>query len=285
MSLHIGVNLVDKTHYWKNEFDSWDGQLLGCEADAEAMEQLAKAQGFTTKKLLTQDATRANVIQQIEQAAAELKAGDYFFLTYSGHGSQVKDISRDEFENNDLSKMKIDSKDETWCLYDKQLIDDELHRLWTTFKKGVRILIFSDSCHSGTVSKTIGDEMPIAPPGIGFRMMPKSGLTVTYMKHAEFYDSLQSEQGANPSIDARVVLISGCQDDELSREDQSPDSPGGLFTKSMVKAWKFGGFSNHHDLFQMVQAFLKDTPQNPNYHAFGNEEDTTFETSKPLVLR
>jgi hypothetical protein len=42
--------------------------------------------------------------------------------------------------------------DETWVCYDRQLIDDQLYELWGKFKASVRILVLSDSCHSGTVS-------------------------------------------------------------------------------------------------------------------------------------
>ena len=37
-------------------------------------------------------------------------------MTYSGHGGQIEDVSGEE----------EDKKDETWCLYDGELIDDEV---------------------------------------------------------------------------------------------------------------------------------------------------------------
>ena len=46
---------------------------------------------------------------------------------------------------------EADKQDETWCLYDGQLIDDELYFELSKFAPGVRILVLSDSCHSGTV--------------------------------------------------------------------------------------------------------------------------------------
>ena len=43
----------------------------------------------------------------------------------------------------------MDDTDEGWCLYDKFIRDkDFLHHL-KLFKKGVRIVIVSDSCFSG----------------------------------------------------------------------------------------------------------------------------------------
>ena len=74
----------------------------------------------------------------------ELEAGDIFFVTYSGHGGQVPDLNDED---------ETDGSDETWLAYDRQIVDDELYELWAKFKPGVRILVLSDSCHSGSVNK------------------------------------------------------------------------------------------------------------------------------------
>ena len=84
-SLHIGLNAVDP-----KEYSGWDGQLTACEFDANDMQALAKAQGFSkVTKRLTKKATRNRVLADIKAAAAKLKPNDIFFLTYSGHGGQV----------------------------------------------------------------------------------------------------------------------------------------------------------------------------------------------------
>ena len=77
----------------------------------------------------------------------ELKSGDYFFLSYSGHGGQLSDVNRRR------SSLTNDHYDETWCLYDREFVDDELNVCLRDFKEGVRIFVLSDSCHSGTVVK------------------------------------------------------------------------------------------------------------------------------------
>ena len=41
-----------------------------------------------------------------------------------------------------------DGFDETGCLYDGELIDDELYAALANFAAGVRIFVLSDSCHS-----------------------------------------------------------------------------------------------------------------------------------------
>ena len=148
ISLHIGVNRLDPTKYplIQNSPDDpagWVGTLTACEKDAKDMSQIAKENGFESTVLLTEDATSENVIKAMQHAAANLEAGDMFFLTYAGHGGQLPDHSGDE----------RDGVDETWCLHDRQFLDDEQYALYSDFKEGVRVLILSDSCHSGTVSR------------------------------------------------------------------------------------------------------------------------------------
>ena len=160
ISLHIGLNSVDATHY-----QGWEGKLAACEADAKDMAKLAKAQKFKGATLLTKAATSAAVIGGIQDAASKLHTGDIFFLTYSGHGGQVPDTNGDETE---------DGFDETWVLYDRELIDDELYALWGSFEVGVRIAVLSDSCHSGSVLRFTGvrSATPCDKPSSGGRPSP-----------------------------------------------------------------------------------------------------------------
>ena len=146
LSLHIGVNICSGDHY-----GGWEGPLQFCEADAESALEIAKSLPFKESiPLMTKAATRDAVIQGIKDAARNLESGDLFFLTYAGHGGQIRDTNNDE----------ADGADETWCLYDGQLLDDELDMLWSDFKPGVRILVLSDSCHSGTVTRDL-DANPV----------------------------------------------------------------------------------------------------------------------------
>src|SRR6267142_3078276 len=115
ISIHIGLNRVDPVHY-----GGWDGELTACEFDAKDMRALARAQGFTTHMLLTTAASTAAVTRAMTQAAAALLGGDMLLLTYSGHGGQMPDTNHDE----------ADRQDETWVLYDRELVDDELYSLW-----------------------------------------------------------------------------------------------------------------------------------------------------------
>ena len=135
LSLHLGLNSVSPAHY-----GGWSGELTACEFDANDMAAIARASRMKPTVLLTRRATRANALAAIQSASKSLKAGDLFFLTYSGHGGQVPDVTGEE----------QDKKDETWCLFDGELIDDELYLELSKFAEGVRVLVLSDSTSTRT---------------------------------------------------------------------------------------------------------------------------------------
>jgi len=135
-AIAIGLNSVDPAHY-----GGWSGELSGCEPDARDMQTIAQSQGLNVEMLLTAQATCDAVLSKLDDLAKQLKSGDLLVVSYSGHGGQAPDLNGDE----------TDGLDETWCLYDGQILDDELYGAWMKFQPGVRILAFSDSCHSGTV--------------------------------------------------------------------------------------------------------------------------------------
>ena len=278
-SLHIGLNAVDPKHY-----GGWSGELVACEFDAKDMTALAKVQKLKPSTLLTKKATRANVLKGIRAAAKLLGAGDLFFLTYSGHGGQIPDVTGEE----------DDKKDETWCLYDGELIDDELYNELGRFTKGVRIIVLSDSCHSGTVVRA---RVPETVAGIGrSKMMPPSVAMRTYTTHQAFYDKLQRQiasdarsvrdvdpdaalaqlhAGATERLTrlaaktkAAVILISGCQDNQTSLDGDH----NGAFTEQLLRVWDAGRFRPKDGTYLNFHAAIKagmPSTQTPNLFTLG----------------
>jgi hypothetical protein len=274
LSLHIGLNGVSGAAY-----GGWDGPLAACEFDANDMAALAKKQGMTSTLLLTKKATRAATLAAMRGAAKALASGDLFFLTYSGHGGQVPDVTGEE----------ADKKDETWCLYDGQLIDDELYFELSRFKAGVRILVLSDSCHSGTVTREAA--MPLATiPTQRPKLMPEAVAMRTYRDHQAFYDKLQRDvaaaagkpvvdpdtaiaqvaasgrlSGIVAKFDPAVILVSGCQDNQTSMDGEH----NGAFTEQLLKVWNQGGFQgNYANFHARIRARMPAT-QSPNLFTLG----------------
>jgi hypothetical protein len=270
----MGLNLVDPKHY-----GGWSGELSACEADAEDMASIAKSKRFEVKTLLTKVATRTQVTRSILNAAKKLKSGDIFMLSYSGHGGQLPDLNNDE----------PDAQDETWCLYDGELVDDELYALFGRFARGVRILVFSDSCHSGTIVKIAYYQgtAAVRSSGIGsqavrYRFMPPDVALRTYRNNRKFYDQLLKNiklRDAKAAVKASVLLISGCQDNQLSSDGDF----NGLFTAQLLRVWKNGTFKGNYKGFH--KAILRRMPpdQTPNYFWAG-QQDVTFETQRPFTI-
>jgi hypothetical protein len=283
LSLHIGLNSVDPTHY-----DGWPGQLRACEADANSMRAIADSQGFRSITLLTQQATADRVKAEISNAAQRLVSEDVFLISYSGHGGQVPDTNGGDED---------DGLDETWVLYDRMLIDDELYSLWAGFKPGVRIVVLSDSCHSGTVLKEMitpknvtglfrslglsdyaGDDE--ADESKLFRAMPLDVQERTYRNHQRLYDEIQKNTpvGDRTAIESSVILISGCQDNQLSLDGIQ----NGLFTGTLLQVWDNGNFAGGYSQFH--QAIKRRMPpvQTPNLFIVG-AQSASFEASKPFT--
>ena len=266
-SLHIGLNHVDPDQY-----GGWDGELAGCINDANDMQKIAEDRGFTTEMLIDGDAKIGNVKDKLDQYAAELGDGDFLFLTYSGHGGQVPDQNGDE----------IDGYDETWCLYDTELVDDSLYGALCTFKQGVRIFIMSDSCHSETVAR----RMP-GPDRIGVRearrafvdeqagprskRAPLEYTTAEYEKNKDKYAAQQTwwtprQMPANSP--AKVLLISGCKDEQTSMDGDG----NGAFTEAFLKVWKKHGNDYqkaYKDLQLEVLAAIVNSDQEPQIFSYG----------------
>ena len=273
ISLHIGLNRVSAAAY-----GGWDGPLAACEFDANDMAAIAKSKGVRSTVLLTRKGTRANVLAGLRSAAKALKTGDLFFLTYSGHGGQVPDVSGDE----------ADKQDETWCLYDGQLIDDELYFELSRFAAGVRILVLSDSCHSGTVTRAAPPVL--ATPHQRPKLMPAAVAMRTYREHQAFYDKLQLDVAkaagkaamdpdtalANVAASGRltaivksfkpaVVLISGCQDNQTSMDGDH----NGAFTEELLKVWNHGAFKGGYGSFHARIKAALPASQSPNLFSLG----------------
>ena len=290
MSLHIGVDKLDPSCYplkpphpdWP---DGWDGPLKGCEKDARDMQAIAQSQGFDTTILLTQDATADRVVAEIRRAAERLSAGDIFMLTYAGHGGQVLDRSGDE----------ADREDETWCLYDRHLIDDELYSLYSGFAAGVRILVFSDSCHSGTVTRG-GAETTERP----VRAMPRGSVYQIYKAREDFYNDIQDRIKAEgpKEVRASIRLLSACQDNQ----EATGGEENGAFTAAVKRAWNDGKFTGTYvQFFEAVKEELRaafkaegeargsvessadEEYQVPNYFAEG-ADDQDFDRQRPFSI-
>jgi len=82
--------------------------------------------------------TGENIRKELSAMCANAQPGDYIFMHFSGHGTQVPSAEED------------DGKNEAICPTDMNLIvDDDLRDIANTCKKGVNFTLLTDCCHSG----------------------------------------------------------------------------------------------------------------------------------------
>jgi hypothetical protein len=277
LSLHIGVNRLDPGKY---------PGVVGLQApenDAQELAALARARGFTPTVLLSEEATTARVLAEIRRAGLELRTGDLFFITFSGHGSLIPDYNGDHYPRR---------TDQAFCLYDRMLVDDEVVDLWPTFADRVRVVLLIDSCYSGTSqkaeaeyrSKKAGEfrsgarEDPLArlatrsagADEVRIRALrPAQHPAVVRVQEAELR---QVTTGLNikhaiENTRASVLRLAACRGDQVSLEM----GQHGLFTRTLIDLWNDGRFSGtYRDLID--QAARRTSPyQEPTLDYYGDD--------------
>lgn len=232
-ALCIGINNYPGTHM----------DLAGCVNDANAWEAELKARGFEVSKLLDAQATKAAMEQALQAVVGGAASGDIVVITFSGHGTYVPDISGDE----------VDGLDEGLCPYDIQtgggaLLDDEIHRIFAARKGGVRLVLISDSCHSGTVTRAAAPD-PDADDVPRPRFLPMGNwLPADQLPRGASgkpLASVQAPSGASPlgkAMSRRFgdLLLSGCKEgpNNFSYDARIAGKPTGAFTYYALKALK-----------------------------------------------
>jgi hypothetical protein len=234
IAIHIGVNQPASPR---------QARLSLSEENAWKMAELSYQAGYGAIHLLRgADATCAAVRSLLSAAAGALKPRHTLLVSFSGHGRRVPDMNRDE----------RDGWDETWCLHDANLVDDELLEIWKIAATGARVLVVSESCFAGGMR--YGDdvlaERPQAPyrpvyrtPGPVLRGVPQYAATAPRI----------STPAHDEGIRASVLVLAGASETQTARE--------GLYTRCMLELWSGGEF---RESFQVLQQRLRERVQNEN---------------------
>ena len=230
-ALCIGINNYPGTHM----------DLQGCVNDANDWTAALDARGFKVVSLTDDKATKAAMVQAMSDLIAKASKGDSLVITFSGHGTYQPDTDGDE----------ADGLDEALCPYDLQtngaaLIDDEIKTLFATRKAGVRIVLISDSCHSGTVTRAAkaekdADSRPrFMPMGnwLPDKLLPKN-------RAGKPAATILAPSGSTPLLGAYSrllgdLLLAGCKEgpNNYSYDARINGRYNGAFTYYALKALK-----------------------------------------------
>jgi hypothetical protein len=272
-SLNIGLNSIDTTKY-KGKYQP----LRNAENDAEYYYQIASQNDFSCIKLLGKDATSINLLDNIKLIADKMAENDLLFISYSGHGTRVKDLNTDE----------DDGYDEALVLYDRLFIDDEFQLCWNRFKEGVRIFFVNDSCYNGTVSKVFSlhpTTSELLWPDHILRGVDTNESNIDFENNLAYFKSIKLGTDATSVTKAKcsIIHIGSCQDNQLS-DDGAITDKNGKFTLAVRKIYDGGNFKGSYKSF--FDIVIQEMPpwQTPNWDTDAGKNDDEFIKSSFLKI-
>ena len=239
--------------------------LRGCVNDVRDMASTLNALAIVravpaAMRILTDArATRANILAGLKWLVTGAKKGDVLVFYYSGHGSQIVDVSGDE----------VDHKDETICPHDfataGMIKDDDFRAIFSTLPAGVNLDVFLDSCHSGTGTRdlllqaSVPAELAVTaryiepPIDYGFFIETNPELTTQgILKPATGERELVVVPGLNH------VLWAGCRANQTSEEASVGGVIRGIFTYAFCKTLRAAGTTiTRARLDALVSGYIK----------------------------
>lgn len=184
-----------------NDYPGVGDDLRGCVNDARAWAAVLSAQfdfpAGDVRLLLDRDATKAGILAGLDALLAGTRSGDVLALTISSHGTYVADTSGDE---------EVDEAICPWDMRTELLLDDELREKLSGLKRGVRLTVVSDSCHSGSLTRLAGDDQRprfVRPSRLGLPELDRP-------------EAARPRGVPIPESKMKEILVSGCTDRQTS---------------------------------------------------------------------
>lgn len=207
-------------------------QLNGCINDVINIQKFLQSRlGYNNFVMLTDDTpvkpTRANILNQINILVRKLKSGDEAWVHFSGHGTLVRDRSRDEESGYDCCFAPIDYNIAGF------ISDDTIRsNLVQRVPRGAKLYIVLDTCHSGT-----GSDLRFKYDDSSYLINPNPEVKPpTYVPSEWLLRQTSYEFKKYPRTAGEVYCISGCQDYQQSGDTfiESDQMYGGVLTSTML---------------------------------------------------
>ncbi|MCV9965325.1 caspase family protein [Pararhizobium sp. BT-229] len=217
-------------------------------------------------RILTDDkARRTTILSTIDDwLISGTEPGDRIYLYFSGHGLQVKDVSKDEEDGMDeaLSTYDIKAGETDWT---NVILDDDLEALLERMK-GRAVTLVVDACHSGTISRSLSAEQLSGMKGARYLPRPfatalKNKVTRGLRIDLGVVDKpAKLTEGGVTAWSAAAPYQVAWDDVRLPIEDRH-----GVFTSAYVAGYKpsesdgnSNGLVSNAELFQYVTEKSKD---------------------------
>ena len=210
-----------------NDYPGTGSDLRGCVNDARDWQLELERRGFQATLMVDKKATRQAMAGEMQRLIGDAKYGDVLVITYSGHGTWVPDADGDEPDRRDEALVPWDIREAG------PLLDDDLFEIFSERDRGVRLVMISDSCHSGTVAKFAPQPLDGQRGRTRF-LAPASFLSQSAQAAAERVAGTISRAKSRST----ALLLAGCRDTEYSYDAEFNNKPNGAYTFVALQALK-----------------------------------------------
>jgi len=162
--------------------------------------------------------TRDNILDYLSKLYQDVKPGEKILIYYSGHGSNVRTSSKDEYDQNFDQAMNV--------MNNQIVTDNEINDFITkNIPEKAEIFLIFDCCHSGDI------------------------VDLKYKLKGERFCPIRKSL---PDLDNNIVLISGC-----AFTQSTTDAPkGGAFTNRFLDVIKNDKKVSYVDMYKTLQKNL-----------------------------
>jgi hypothetical protein len=214
--LGIGINYTGTSN-----------ELNGCINDVNNTEKFFRKKFPDLQSTFLTDTTvkkptRDTILTELKRLLSLCASGDTFILHFSGHGTSIQDQDNDEKDKKDECIVPLDLK---------VITDDELQTLLVAYvKPNVFVFGLLDSCFSGTV------------------------LDLPYTYFSSSIPLKKNNKKIQPK--GKVIMISGCRDDQTSADAYLNNSFNGAMTWAFLNSYPSS--SDWIGLVEKMRIQLKD---------------------------
>jgi hypothetical protein len=210
-ALLIGIN-----------YRNTDNELTGCINDINELKNiLVKKCGYEDIMLVSEDEkikpTKNNILKSLKNIINESEKCTEIWIHYSGHGTSVPDLNKDEADGYDEVLVPLDFQSNGF------IIDDDLNLIISKTKCNTYVTF--DCCHSG------------------------SALDLYYnlsIQKNKLIQSYELSQKRKKTSNNNIFMISGCMDDQTSEENQNQAGGNfiqmGAMTSTLIKVLQKNNF-------------------------------------------
>ena len=246
---------------------TFSSQLEGSANDVVLMKKVLQEKGFAARhiQVLSEKSvlpTRRNILDALKGLTRQVRAGDFVFLYFAGHGSQQPvSPSAQHHEPDGLDEIFLPRDIGLWNdqlgTVKNVIVDNELTPYMTALRrKGVFTWIVFDSCHSGTMTRAIQNkdtrDRRVSPHVLG--------IPSNHFKHLPPHRGALAESTRRDSSrrgSGGYVAFYAAQTTETTPELPLPinswvQRPHGLFTYTLVEVLSQNASLSYRQLGELI---------------------------------